>query len=90
MASPMQLFENLITFLTVKGEAKMTDGEEKKGVQEKKARLKKRNLKTLSADINKELYDTLDRLKKETHVGKMYLVEEALQLLFEKYKDKLK
>ena len=61
----------------------------KKDSLERKKRLKKRNEKVLSVDIDIELYDKLDEIKKHTGISKRFLVVEALQMLVEKYKDKL-
>jgi len=70
----------------------MPDGKKKKKILDRTDRLKKKNEKVLSVDIDFELYDRLDILtkKNKTHTPKRYLIEEALQMLFEKYKDILK
>ena len=61
----------------------------KKNSLERKKRLRKRNEKVLSVDIDAQLYDKLNEIKNHTHIGKRFLVVEALQMLVEKYKDKL-
>jgi len=61
----------------------------KKNSLERKKRLKRRNEKVLSVDIDIKLYDKLDKIKNHKGISKRFLVVEALQMLVEKYKDKL-
>jgi len=66
--------------------------DEKKKNSDRKKRLKKKGEKVLSVDIDEELYNKLDILtkKNKAHTPKRYLIQESLQMLFEKYKDELK
>lgn len=47
-----------------------------------------KNRKPLSNAVDKTLYDNLDKLAKETKIPKSKLLDEAIELLLEKYKEK--
>lgn len=70
----------------------MTEVKKKKKNTDRTDRLKKKGEKVLSVDISEELYNKLDILtkKNKTHTPKRYLIEMALKMLFEEYKDELK
>ncbi len=44
-----------------------------------------RTRKTLSNAIDKELHEKLDQLSKETRIPKSKLLDEAIEMLLEKY-----
>lgn len=47
-------------------------------------------LKQINVNIDKELFEKLDELKKKTRIPKRYLIEVALRLLIVKYRCEFK